>query len=67
MGMDPLLPDENYEVTIVLEGPVKTSGFRNFRQKIYDLLDQCATVDDGTGTGKKLKVRESRGGVRKST
>ncbi len=66
MGMDPLFPTEAYEVTIVLDGPVKKSAFRKFRAELDKFIDACATIDDGSGTGKKLQVRESRSGVRRT-
>ncbi len=70
MGMDPLDKEETFEVTIVLKGPVKKDKFRLFRAEIDKFLDACALIDDGltagAGGGKKLQVREHRGGVRKN-
>jgi hypothetical protein len=74
MGMDPLDKDEEYEVTIVLKGPVKKNGLRRFRQELDKFIDECEKRDSGfeeadPGGGAnikiKLKVREARGGVRK--
>lgn len=69
MGMDPLDKDEEFEVTIVLKGPVSKAKFRLFRAEIDTFLDACATIDDGVpvgnGGGKKLQVREGRGSVRR--
>ena len=66
MGMDPLFGSEAFEVTIILEGPVRKASFREFRKKLDEFIDACALVDDGTGTGKKLQVREGRSGVRRT-
>jgi hypothetical protein len=66
MGMDPLFASEAYEVTVVLEGPVKKKQFREFRKELDKFLDACGQIDDGTGTGRKLQVRESRSGVRRT-
>lgn len=70
MGMDPLDKDETFEVTIVLRGPVKRVKFQLFRAEIEKFLDACALIDDGIapglGGGKKLQVREHRGGVRRN-
>jgi hypothetical protein len=67
MGMDPLGKDESYEVVIVLEGPIKKDKFRKFREELYKFLDTCETIDDGMPSqGRKLQVREGRGGVRKN-
>jgi hypothetical protein len=66
MGMDPLLGSEAYEVTIILEGPVKKTAFRQFRAQLDSFIDACGQIDDGTGRGKKLQVRESRTGVRRT-
>lgn len=74
MGMDPLDKDEEYEVTIVLKGPVKKKGLRLFRQELDKFVDECEKRESGfeeadPGGGPnikiKLKVREARGGVRK--
>jgi len=69
MGMDPLAKDESFEVTIALQGPVSKVKFRLFRAEIDKFLDACALIDDGVpssgGGGRKLQVREGRGGVRK--
>jgi hypothetical protein len=72
MGMDPLLDDETYEVTVVLEGPVKKKGLRNFRKALDDFIDDCEKKDSGVQdpndpSKNKLKVRESRAGLRKKT
>ena len=74
MGMDPIDKEEDYEVTIILKGPVKKKGLRAFRKQLDDFLDKCETVDsgfsetDGSGTSVpiKLKVREGRSGVRRT-
>jgi len=68
MGMDPLSNNETFEVTIVLEGPVKKAKFRLFRAALDNFLDACALIDDGLppGQSRKLQVREGRGGVRKN-
>jgi hypothetical protein len=67
MGMDPLDKDESYEVVIVLEGPIKKDKFRKFRDELYKFLDACEQIDDGMPSGgRKLQVREGRGGVRKN-
>jgi hypothetical protein len=76
--MDPVLPDETYEVTIVLEGPVNRTDFQAFRDKLKDFLD--IVTGDGTAahpglpnnhlhpppSKPKLQVRESRAGQRKN-
>lgn len=68
MGMDPVTKDENYEVTIVLEGPVKVAKYREFRDKLRAFLDTVATIDNDhpLATKPKLQVREGRTGVRRS-
>jgi hypothetical protein len=67
MGMDPLSKDETFEVTIVLEGPLKKANFRLFRAELDKFLDACALIDDGMPTqSRKLQVRVGRGGVRKN-
>jgi len=68
MGMDPVNQDENYEVTIVLEGPVKVAKYRVFQDKLRAFLDDVATVvnDHPLATKPKLQAREGRGGVRKN-
>jgi len=70
MGMDPLLRDESYEVTIVLQGPVKRDKFALFQAEVELFITACALIDDGIpaggGGGKKLQVRRHRGGVRKN-
>jgi phosphatidylserine/phosphatidylglycerophosphate/cardiolipin synthase-like enzyme len=68
MGMDPIAKDENYEVTIVLEGPVKVAKYREFQDKLRAFLDQVATItnDHPHATKPKLQAREGRAGVRKS-
>jgi hypothetical protein len=76
MGMDPLSKEEEYELTVVLKGPVKKVGYRNFRAEFDKFIDECEKKcsgfeeDDGSGGGTrkqiKLKVRETRGGVRKA-
>jgi len=65
--MDPLDKDETFEVTIVLSGPIKRAKFRLFRAEVEKFFDACAAIDDGMPSGgRKLQVRESRGGVRKN-
>ena len=68
MGMDPVNKDENYEVTIVLEGPVKVAKYRAFQDKLRQFLDDVATIvnDHPQATKPKLQVREGRAGVRKN-
>jgi hypothetical protein len=68
MGMDPVNKDENYEVTIVLEGPVKVTKYREFQDKLRAFLDAVALIDNDhpQATKPKLQAREGRGGVRKS-
>ena len=70
MGMDPLDKDDTWEVTFVLKGPVHKHKFKIFRAKVDAFLVDCATVDDGmptgAGGGKKLQIREQRGGVRRN-
>ena len=74
MGMDPIEKEEEYEVTIVLKGPVKKKGLRAFRHELDKFIDECEKKESGfeepdPGGGPnikiKLKVRESRSGVRK--
>lgn len=70
MGMDPLDKDETFELTFVLKGPVHKDKFKLFRDEIQKFLVGCAAIDDGVppaqGGGKKLQIREHRGGVRKN-
>jgi hypothetical protein len=67
MGMDPLLPNETFEVTVVLEGPVRKANFRLFKAEVDKFIDACALIDHGHGGPKpKLQVRGVRGGVRKN-
>jgi len=70
MGMDPISQNEEYEVTVVLEGPVKRKAFKDFRKAVDDFLDAIAKIDTGfkdpQGNPLKALARESRGGVRKS-
>ncbi len=70
MGMDPLDKEEEYEVTIVLQGPIKKKGFRDFQKELNTFLDNCANIKtgfkDGGGGDILALVRESRGGVRKT-
>ena len=65
MGMDPLANDEDFELTIVLQGPIKKAKFRDFQTAINNFLDACALIDDGHGGGRKLQVRAHRSNVRK--
>ena len=70
MGMDPLDKTETFELTFVLHGPVHKDKFELFRAEIKKFLVACALIDDGmpgsVGGGKKLQIREHRGGVRKN-
>ncbi|HSB41350.1 MAG TPA: hypothetical protein VLK28_05935 [Methylomirabilota bacterium] len=68
MGMDPVSKDENFEVTIVLEGPVKVAKYRQFLTKLDTFLDDVATIlnDHPNAPKPKLQARVGRSGVRKS-
>ena len=65
MGMDPLSNNEDIELTIVLEGPIKKAKLREFQKAVNNFLDACEAIDDGMGGGRKLQVRTSRFTVRK--
>lgn len=64
MGMDPLDHTEDFEVSIVLKGPVKKKEFRLFRKQLEKFIDACEAIQDSAGN--KLKVREHRTGVRRN-
>jgi len=72
MGMDPLSQNDDYELTIVLQGPVKKKGFRKFKDALHDFIDACEMIESGFDDNAnppnklKLKVREVRGGVRRT-
>jgi hypothetical protein len=70
MGMDPLDKNETFELTFVLHGPVHKTKFKEFRTAVENFLTACAAIEDGMpvsgGGGKKLQIREHRGGVRKN-
>ena len=70
MGMDPLTPEETYEVTIMLEGPVTPADFAKFQTELKTFIDKFATITNTHPNHKpgktKLQVRESRSGVRKN-
>lgn len=82
MGMDPILPDETYEVTIQVEGPVNIADFKKFRDELKAFLDKFSGIPATPPNpaipgipnthpqhkpGKNvLQVRESRGGHRKN-
>lgn len=79
MGMDPVTPDETYEVVIQLEGPVNRADFLLFRAELKKFFD--AVTGDGTVANPgipnthpnrkpakpKLQARESRAGQRRNT
>jgi hypothetical protein len=70
MGMDPVDPNESYEVTIMLEGPVNAADFAKFQTELKTFIDKFATIPNTHPNHKpgknKLQVRESRSGVRKN-
>jgi hypothetical protein len=69
MGMDPLTESENWEVTIALEGPLKTSDYRKFRKELDDFFDKVALIANTHGNapaGAKLQARVVRSGVRRT-
>ncbi len=77
MGMDPIVDGENYEVTIMVEGPVNIADFQTFRAKLKAFLDEFTPAGTSGGvknTHKKfppaarpwLQVREGRAGQRKN-
>lgn len=49
MGMDPIFPDETYEVTIILEGPVNRTEFESFRVELQTFIDKCTSRPAGPG------------------
>jgi len=74
--MDPIADGENYEMTIMVEGPVNIADFHIFRTKLKAFLDEFTPAGTSGGvknthkkfpTGAKpfLQVREGRGGQRK--
>ena len=71
MGMDPLSPNDDFELSITLEGPVKKKRFRDFKKALHDFIDACEAIDSGFEDNAnppkklKLKVREIRGGLRR--
>jgi hypothetical protein len=74
MGMDPLSKDENWEVTIALEGPLKRADYKRFRDELDKFFDAVALIqnthpDAPVGTtvgGPKLQARLLRSGVRRT-
>ena len=44
MGMDPLSPNDDFELAITLEGPVKKKAFRDFRKALHDFIDACEKI-----------------------
>lgn len=66
MGMDPLDKDETLEVTFVLHGPINRAKLQLFRTEVENFLTACAAIDNGVESGKKLKIRQHRAGVRKN-
>lgn len=67
MGMDPLDKDENWEVTIAIEGPLKVADYRKFRTELDSFLDKVAAIANthpDAPAGAKLKMRLVRSGVR---
>jgi hypothetical protein len=71
MGMDPLSQNDDWELVITVEGPVKKQGFRDFKKALHDFIDACENINSGFQDNSnppkqlKLKVREVRGGVRR--
>jgi sulfatase maturation enzyme AslB (radical SAM superfamily) len=69
MGMDPLSQDENWEVTIALEGPLKVADYRRFRAELDAFFDKVAAIANthaAAPAGAKLQVRLVRSGVRRT-
>jgi hypothetical protein len=66
--MDPVGKDESFEVTIVLEGPVKVAKYLEFRNKLDIFLQDVALIlnDHPNAPKPKLQARVGRSGVRKS-
>jgi hypothetical protein len=65
--MDPLSKDENWEVTIAIEGPLKVVDYRKFRAELDKFLDAVALLNNthpDASAGAKLKMRLVRSGVR---
>jgi hypothetical protein len=69
MGMDPLGQNENWEVTIALEGPLNVKDYRLFRKALDDFLDKVATIPNSHAAapaGAKLQARLIRSGMRRT-
>lgn len=67
MGMDPLDQDENWEVTVALEGPLNVADYRTFRTALDTFLDTVALIPNShpaAPAGAKLQMRLVRSGVR---
>ncbi|MBI1735643.1 MAG: hypothetical protein HYR51_10745 [Candidatus Rokubacteria bacterium] len=67
MGMDPVQQSELYEVTVQIEGPVSVQAYAAFRAAVDTFLTTARTLTDppgGAAGSKKIKVRESKAGVR---
>ena len=69
--MDPLSPNDDYELAITLEGPVKKKAIRKFKEALHDFIYACEGIESGfednasPANKLKLKVREIRGGLRR--
>jgi hypothetical protein len=65
--MDPVQQGEVYEVTVQLEGPVTQPSYAAFKAALDQFLAAARALTDPPGGGpgsRRLKVRESRAGVR---
>jgi hypothetical protein len=65
--MDPVQQQELYEVTVQLEGPISVAAYAAFRTAVDNFLTTARAITDppgGGGGARKIKVRESKAGVR---
>ena len=66
MGMDPVLDNEVYEVTITLEGKVKQAAFDAFKTAVDAAVAAVRLQTDPPNSthDKKIKIRQTRAVVR---